>query len=134
VTLPAWLIAHLDATGRANPDGVTRAARAASCPRCHAATLAGLDGDLAAMPARVNDYEIDETGEFLALAQGIPTYSLTLRGGVWHIDGRSLADVRAGRCAPLFAAHRCGMDLPNAREPMLTRQRSHAPTPIDPPF
>jgi hypothetical protein len=124
MAIPAWVQAHLEAIGQANPDGVSRAARATRCRLCRAHVLTALDGDVAAMPTRVTNQEIDEMGEFLALSLGIPTYTLRRAGGsaqgpVWHIDGRNQSEIRGPRKYAVMAQHRCGVNIPPAVTPIL---------------
>lgn len=136
--LPGWLVAHLDATGRSNPDGVGRGARLGRCRRCTRQVLRGLDGDLAAFPAECDPHEIDTNGELLALALGLRTYMLTRsmtssRKLGWNLDPRTQWGIRAGQRTALVVEHRCGIAIPAAARSWLPRQAS-LPTPSDVPF
>ncbi|MCW2767626.1 MAG: hypothetical protein JWO11_3585 [Nocardioides sp.] len=141
MAIPAWLQAHLENIGQANPDGVSRAARATRCRQCRAHILTALDGDVAAMPTRVTNQEIDEMGEFLAISLGIPTYTLrraghATKGAVWHIDGRNQSEIKGPRRYAVMAQHQCGVHLPPAVRPVLPDAApTRAPAdPMTPPF
>lgn len=135
-----WLIAHLQAIGAHNPDGVSRAARPTRCPDCRRHVLRGLDDDRCAGVAVVDPHDIDHLGEFLALRIGLHTYSLR-RGtnstgkAQWNIDPRYPAEIRAGQEYPVLAQHRCGMAIPPAATSRLTPPPTRpAITDDQPPF
>ena len=123
--LPAWLLAHLEATGRHNTDGIARAARYQRCVDCRRAVLTGLDADRAALPAECDPTEIDTRGELVALALGLRTYTLTRATNssgktAWNLDRRDQWQIRAGQRTAIVAQHRCGIAIPPAA-------RSHLP-------
>lgn len=137
--LPAWLVAHLQAVGRHNPDGAARAARHRRCTRCTRPILAGLDGDRAAMTVECDPTEIDTTGELLALALNLRTYTLTRATNssgkaTWNIDPRDRWQIRAGQRTALVAEHRCGIAIPPAAHSRLPAWMTPRPASSAPPF
>lgn len=137
MTLPEWLAARLRDE---NPDGVTRAARLGSCPRCRGPVLRGLDDDRCAIPVEVTLIELDHFGEYLALARGLRTFYLAKRQGSsgnprWEVDPRYLCHIRAEhRRYPVVPEHRCDVWLPHWPDGLLNRWKP--PTDYDgpPPF
>lgn len=139
--LPEWLIAHLQATGRHNADGVTRSARLTRCPKCSRAVLSGLDSDTAGFPVMCDPHEIDTNGELVALALNLRTYTLTRAmtssgKSAWNLDPREACGIRAGQRTALVAQHRCGIAIPPAAVSHLPAwlTRRAQPVPADPPF
>lgn len=133
--MPAWLAAHLVATGAVTEEGVGRRARVWSCP-CGARTLRGLDGDLLALDVRVDVDPITPLAEVLALATARRTYFLLRhqsssgRTG-WSLNHRDRYRIAANRDEPIFVEHRCGQFLPKA--PMGPPRRAHENS-DEPPF
>jgi hypothetical protein len=114
--IPAWLQAHLTATGAFNGDGVSRRARAGLCRSCGRVVLRGLDADAAAMAVAVDPEPLNALGEFLALSVGRVTFDLTWRlryeldpRDAWHIRTRPAA-VR-GKSA-VVVQHSCADVMP----------------------
>lgn len=137
--LPDWLVAHLADTGRGNPDGISRAARLSRCDQCRRPVLAGLDGDLAAGAVSCDPNEIDTTGELLALALNLRTYTLTRATtssgkATWNIDRRYPEAIRAGQRTALVAEHRCGIAIPPARQSRIPGFYASKPLPEIAPF
>lgn len=136
--LPEWLIANLTARGLHDPDGVRRAARLSRCSECGQRVLAGLDGDVAAMPVECEPHEIDLQGETLALLLGLRTYTLTRRirakGLAWNLDLRDRWAIARGRRTALLAQHRCDVAMPPAVKPFLPRGNQSATPDGPPPF
>lgn len=116
--IPAWLQAHLEATGVADTDGVARAIRARTCPRCHAPILTGLDADRCALAVTVDPQPTDVLGEALALVAGRDTYDLAglqlIHRDQWRVAGR--------RRHPVLADHLCNAPLPRDPNPPLPRR------------
>lgn len=112
--MPAWLQRHLEATGDAGPDAVTRRARIKVCKQCGQTILAGLDGD----PPMAGNAYVDPTplapmGEALALLADRPTYELLWTGLRLELEHRSAqsieghpAGTRSG--VDVVAEHACG--------------------------
>jgi len=95
MSIPAWLKRLLS---EQNPDGITRRIRARRCTKCAAITLRGLDGDVAALPARVDPEPISADGELAALLTGRRTYTLRTDGDRLQLDhARPLAHQRQTR-------------------------------------
>lgn len=106
--IPTWLQRHLEEAGRWNVDGIGRHLSAGRCARCRQQVLRGLDDDVAGLPVVCDPGPVDELGEFLALAAGRPTYTLSRRGGRWLIDPRDRYRIAARRQDVVLAAHACG--------------------------
>lgn len=103
-----WLLAHLIDIGAISADGISRKARAGRCATCHRRTLTGLDADRAAGVACVDSREIGPVGEAVAIAGGLPTYTMRFIGGRWELDLRSRWEIEGGnRRWPMYAKHRC---------------------------
>lgn len=123
MSLPEWLTAKLRAD---NPDGVTRAARLGTCERCQLPVLRGLDDDVCAWVAVAMPIEIDQFGEYLALARGLRTYHLSRRfspsgAARWEIDVRSTWAVESNRNRyPVIPQHFCGVTLPAVADGLLS--------------
>lgn len=114
MTIPAWLNRHLEAIGQANPDGITRTARARRCPRCKAVLLTGLDAPRCAFAVRVDPHPLDAAGELASLLVGRPTYRATAVGTNYELDHRAWWNVRnspPSDAVVVLAAHRCGKPL-----------------------
>lgn len=130
-----WLRAHLEATGRANRDGISRAITASVCRTCGARVLRGLDDEILARPTTVDATEIDRLGEVLALASGRPTYEVMPEGrDRLVLVPRSQWRIAAGaQRGPIHSWHECGRPLPaaaNTARPL----RHRRPLPATPPF
>lgn len=110
--IPRWLQDHLEATGRANTDGIGRAINTRTCPGCGQATVTGLDADVAALPARCDPHPVDQVGELIALATGRRTYDLTPTSGRLELYHRECWHIAARRRYPVLAQHACGQPLP----------------------
>lgn len=117
---PPWIRRHLEATGRANTDGISRAVRARTCPRCAATILAALDDDVAALPTRVDPGPIDAAGELAAILTGRATYRIHWRTTRHELDHRDRWQIRGeppatadrrGQPIEVLAEHRCGLPL-----------------------
>lgn len=112
-TMPQWLTAHLQATGRLNTDGISRRIRATQCRDCGATVLRGLDADAAALAVTVDPHPLNPLGEALALLQPRRTYSLQPRHPAGHqIDPRDRVTIEtrpAGtdRNTDTLAEHQC---------------------------
>ena len=123
--LPEWLVASLSARGLHDAEGVRRAARLTRCDECRRPVLAGLDGDLAAMPVQCEPHEIDVQGETLALILGLRTYTLTrkirAKGLGWNLDLRDRWAIESGQRTALLAQHRCDVAIPPTQRPFLSR-------------
>lgn len=134
------LLARLALTGQLNSDGVNRGARVETCPGCRRRILVGLDGDRCAVVARTDCHEIDHLGEFLALRLGLCTYSLAIGYNAegkrrWILDPRMVCQIEAPRRSAVVAAHRCGIQVPPAKEPFLSSlPRTAAASAETPPF
>lgn len=136
-----WLAQHLRDCGYANDDGIGRSARTGRCEQCRAEVVRGLDGDRCAMAAVADPHEIDALGEYLALRIGLITYSLrnsySPKGKqIWVIDPRFQWEIAAGDQRPVLAQHRCGLQIPPAKQSRIPEPRRIAPLPLDgsPPF
>lgn len=138
--LPGWLLATLVATGRHNPDGVSRGARLTRCPDCGRPVLSGLNGDVAGYLAICDPHEIDTRGELVALALNLRTFTLTRATNssgkaTWNLDPRDQWAIRAGQRTALVAQHRCGIAIPPAAESHLPAWLNRKTTNTDqPPF
>lgn len=138
--LPDWLVAHLTATGRHDPDGVSRGARLRPCPECRRPVLVGLNDDVAGYPAICDPHEIDTRGELVALALNLRTFTLTRAvkssgKTTWNLDPRTQWAIAAGQRTALVAQHRCGISVPPAQISRLPAWLSRKPAPADrPPF
>lgn len=138
--LPGWLIANLIATGRHNPDGISRGARLTRCSDCGRPVLAGLDDDIAAWAVKCDPHEIDTRGELVALALNLRTFMLTRSTNssgkaTWNLDPRDRWAIRAGQRTAIVAQHRCGISIPSATESRLpTWLNRHIATTDQPPF
>ena len=138
--LPEHLVAHLIATGRHNPDGISRGARLTRCPDCGRPVLTGLDDDTAAFPATCDPHEIDTRGELVALALNLHTFTLTRATNssgksTWNLDPRDQWSIRAGQRTALVAQHRCGIAIPATTESQLPAWLHRRTAPTDqPPF
>lgn len=114
--MPPWLQAHLEATGAANPDGVSRRARAGICRSCGEVVLRGLDADRAAVTVAADPEPLNPLGEFLATVTARRTYDLSWRGR-YELDPRD-ADQIAERPAALYGKsavlveHSCADRMP----------------------
>lgn len=81
--------------------------------RCGQPLLVGLDGDRAALVAKVDARPITAAGEVAALTAGLATYAL--RGGAldrrdrWNIPGRAPSHE-----LPVHATHDCSQPVPDA--------------------
>lgn len=117
MTLPDWLLQRLHDE---NPDGANRGARLTRCDHCGARTLHGLDADRCALAVTCTPIALDHLGEYLALANGIRTYSLARRTNAsgkprWEIDPRTRWHIeRFERRYPIIPAHHCTIRLPAA--------------------
>lgn len=87
---------------------MSRRAHGAVC-RCGAAILAGDDGDVAAVGARVDPRHLNRTGELLAVIDRRTTYALDPRGALHRRDRWT---IRAPARGPVLASHQCGRPLP----------------------
>lgn len=136
--LPEWLVASLSARGLHDADGVRRSARLIRCTGCGRQVLAGLDGDVAAMPVQCEPHEIDLQGETLALLLGLRTYTLTRRirakGLGWNLDLRDRWAIEKGQRTALLAQHRCDVAVPRTKRPFLARGSQSAMADDRPPF
>jgi hypothetical protein len=112
MTIPHWLQAHLEATGKANPDHVGRIAKPRRCPRCRTPILVGLDDDHAALPARVDPTTLDSAGELAALITERQTYNIWRAAGGYELTHRDGFHVAGARNAPVVAEHACGKPIP----------------------
>jgi hypothetical protein len=113
--MPDWLQRHLEDIGVMAPGGITRAARARWCRRCHGPIMSGLDGDRIAAVVEVDPAPLDAAGELLALMSGASTYDLAWRGGRYEIDPRTRYEIagwppgsRPG--VDVVRAHICGYE------------------------
>lgn len=114
--IPDFILDQLRAD---NPDGVTRNARLSRCRDCGRGVLRGLDADPCGGAVTADADEIDQVGELIAILRGVRTYQLTRTTtssgrGVWQLDPREPAAIRAGQMRPVVPAHRCGERLPPA--------------------
>jgi hypothetical protein len=136
--LPEWLVGHLSAIGRHDSDGVRRAARFSRCDDCGRKVLAGLDGDVAAMPVVCEPYEVDLNGEALAMVLGLHTYTLTRRAGsksqAWNLDYRDRWAIEKGQRTALVVQHRCDLAVPRAARSFLPQVDKNLPLDGSPPF
>lgn len=124
--IPTWLQAHLEATGRADTDGTTRAIRARNCPHCGAPVIRALDGDLAALPATCQPQPVDTLGEALAVAASCDTYDLIPAAGRLELDHRDHWRITGRRKHPVLAEHRCGVTWPPDPTPPTVHRRPAA--------
>lgn len=108
--MPTWLRRRLEATGKWDSDGTTRAARARTCRRCHTRVLVGLDADRCAMTATVDVDELDPVGELTALLAGRETYTLAKDGPRLVLDFRDQWRIAGAPRGPVFATHICPPD------------------------
>lgn len=123
-----WLRHHLIETGVISADGHSRKAKATTCRRCNGRTLTGLDADVAGGLVEIDDREVDQVGEVLALAQGIPTYTLRFTGGRWEIDYRYAIEIHGRREWPIYPRHVCGVFYPHAPlHPKLAKRYTRKP-------
>lgn len=117
MSLPDWLLQRLRDE---NPDGAYRGARLDRCDHCGARTLRGLDDERCAIATECTPISLDHTGEYLALAQGLRTYTLARRTNAsgrprWEIDPRTRWHIqRFDRRYPVIPAHHCTIRLPAA--------------------
>lgn len=133
--IPPWLQAVLEAKGAANPDGISRRARAGHCRGCGRVVLRGLDDDVAAIPVATDPEPLNPLGEFLAIAIGRPTYNLAWRGQ-YELDPRDSWSIRErlagiyGKAA-VVVAHSCVDRMPVegqiAEEPKNRREEGKCP-------
>lgn len=124
----------------------TRAAHTWTCRRCEAPTMAGLDGDTAALAVKVDNYPVSNSGEIQALISGRMTYYLRWVSGraryeidrrdSFDIAGLSADDVGMNPNERVVVEHRCGYP-PVDRLKILSRfagaTGGHS-IPVDPPF
>lgn len=111
-SMPTWLARHLETTGDAGPDAVTRRVRGKACKQCGRFTLAGLDADRAASPAHVDPTPLAPLGEALAQVADLPTYDLRYINGHLELDGprdaTTITRFPAGtRDTDVVAQHQC---------------------------
>lgn len=117
--IPRWLQNHLEATGRWDADGISRAVTARLCRTCGARVLTGLDDDTCAAPATADPTPLDPTGEALAVLSGRTTYDLTRRGNRYELDPRRPGAITLHppqtRPSDVLPEHRChAPSLPSA--------------------
>lgn len=133
---PGWLLRHLEQTGRANTDSVSRDLTAGTCPRCRAHVLRGLDGDICALALTVDPDPVSRVGEALALITDRRTANVTRSNGRWRLHHRDPWRIRGPRFGLVLAEHRCSAPLPLADPtgPDPTRPASAAPASEECPF
>jgi len=126
--IPQWLRKRLAGKGRG--------ARGGTCPRCKCYVITGLDHDDCALPAVVDDTEINHMSELLARLRGVATFDFTQYGGTWELRYRYPVHIKAEREFPVLVAHVCGIRWPATAEPHLSLTRSAPPatTLESPPF
>lgn len=67
------------------------------------------------MAIRVDEHEIDETAELLAVLRGTRTYQARRVGfSDWVLVDRWVEHIRAGRQWPIYPKHVCGIEWPRA--------------------
>ena len=112
---------------------MSRYAKSTFCPRCHCATISGLDEDYGAYVATVDPWPVDRVTEVLALLADRRTYEVTEFDGRLELTHRTFwRQTAPGR--RVVVEHRCGLPLPACGEPVLQRAGEHAPLPETPPF
>ena len=94
---PAWLADRIAVT--------QRAARRATCPRCNAPVLAGLDGDTMATHALADPAPVGHIHAVAALLDGRPVYGL-LHGCLEWLTDLNLS-APGGPAYPLHIGHQC---------------------------
>lgn len=108
MSLPTWLKTKLQRDGLMDEDGLTRRARARRCKQCRAYLLAGLDGDICALPAYVDPTPLSALGEAAALILGRRTYALWYFGGRLELSPRDQFQIKgspAGQPKNRFDVH-----------------------------
>lgn len=119
MTLAPWLLRHLETTGRANTDGISRTLTTGLCRTCQQPVVRGLDDDRCALPTTCDPQPVDELGELLALATGRGTYDLRRSAGRYQIDRRHQWRISGRRNdIPVLAEHKCGAPLPTVEMPI----------------
>ncbi len=138
IAVEPWLKRHLQATGAWNADGYSRRVTCRRC-RCDQLILAGLDGDMCALPVDADPAPLDAFGEMLARLGGRSTYALRTRPYL-RLTRREAYGIRyspagdPGSRFDVLAAHACGQqtNLPAVRSVHATKVAP--PIPVDPPF
>lgn len=128
MTLPKWLLKQLEDQGHINA-GITRAARIRTCPTCRATTVAGLDADVASLPAICDPRPLTRQGEAIALITGRATYALGNWRNRLELNHRTSFHIRGARQTDvdILATHVCGAP-PLPSQPSALKR----PTPIAP--
>lgn len=127
------LQAHLEQIGRADTDGVRRAARYTRCA-CGRPVLVGLDSDVAGLPVTADVADLDRPAELAALLDERTTFTVLELPGRLVLAPRHVEVIRAPRqLRPVVAAHRC-----HTPDPSSTAFRWRIPpalsTDVAPPF
>lgn len=110
---PAALAAHLERIGRADTDGIRRAARYTHCPHCRRPVLVGLDDDPCGLPRTADTVDLDRVAEVLVLAAGGETLRVFELPGRVELAPRDQWSLRAvEQRRPVVAVHDCARPSP----------------------
>jgi len=113
-----WREANL-ADSELQASGLSREAKAGTCPRCHRAVLRGLDADRCAMTVEVDCYAISVTAEAVALLRGAETFDKVLIGGRFELNYRYGRHLRQARKYDVHVSHDCSFFFGPADQPVL---------------